>query len=161
MRLSPPLAVGGLLVAAVAGLAVWHRAEPMTVASAPPVPLGGPLVALPWDAVVARRFDSVAVEVPRGWIAGGGPAVAGLAVGDDPEAALTARLSADCARPVVLRWRDQWRGECRSRSGTRVRGAVIRAGGGWAGVEARYPDRLDARLAPRVARMLASLRPAG
>ncbi len=81
-----------------------------------------------------------------------------IAFADHPEAALTMRLSRDCDWPVVLRWRDQWRGECLSRNGTRIRAAVLRETGDWHGLEARYPDWLDGQFAPRVARVLASLR---
>ncbi len=159
MRSSPLLLVGVLLAVAIAGLIGWRVLTP------PPAPLpilviiGDPLVALPWDETVPLGFGAVAVDVPRGWTAGGGPVLVGFSATGRVEAALTARLvAAGCASPVVLRWREQWRGECLSATGTRIRGAVIRAGGRWRGVEARYPDGRDARLAPRVGRMLASLR---
>ena len=160
MRVSPPLTVGGLLVVVVAGLAVWRSPDPVDAALFPSHWSSAPLVALPWHQVAWRSFGAVAAEVPRSWEAGAGPQLRSVGVPRDPDLWLSTALAAECAAPVVLRWRDQWRGECRSSEGTRIRIALTRADGGWAGVAARYPDGRDARLAPPVARMLGSLREA-
>lgn len=146
--------LGGTLIASAAALSLLRPGErPDVVVSS-----GDPLVALPWDDVVERRIGRVVVQVPAQWTLDGEPMMLPLDLPGDAKKALIARLLPDCARPVVLRWRDQWRGECLTRAGVRVRGAVVRVDGGWHGLEARYPDRRDSRLAPRVARMLASLR---
>lgn len=119
-----------------------------------------PLVALPWEATKEHELGRVIIEIPVRWKPGSGPPLAPVVFRSDPESQWTDRLRAECTHPVVLRWREQWRGECLSRSGTRIRGAVIRIDGEWRGVEARYSDSQDARLAPPTARILASLRPA-
>lgn len=143
----------------VVGALMWRTGqEPPVVPRRAPTSSVEPLIALPWDEQVERRVGDLTVLVPTRWAAGGGPSLVPLALSGGAEAALTSRLSADCARPVVLRWREQWRGECLTATGTRIRGAVIREDGVWQGVEARYPDGQDARVAPRVARMLASLK---
>lgn len=148
------IAVLGFLAIVAALRWLWPPASPQGA----PVVTGESLVALPWDRTVGRRFGDVAVDLPSDWTRGGGPTLTVLRIVGKPEAALTERLRRSCANPVVQRWREQWRGECLSRSGERVRGAVIREDGVWQGVESRYPDGRDARLAPRVARMLGSLR---
>ena len=156
MRLTPPLLVGLVLASVVAALVARREAALSQALGAHPVTTE-PLVALPWDRTVGLGLGNVRVRVPVRWQGGTGPALAAVAIDRDPDDALGRRLASECAHPVVLRWRDQWRGECLSRSGTRVRTAVMWVDGGWHGVEARYPDRLDARYAPRVSRMLASL----
>ena len=149
---------------AMAGLILWKDGEP-EVAPAPPA-VGEPLIALPDDLLRTVVTAPVAFELPAQWVASdegwrlpnGQLVLRPLAFSNDPEMAFTTRLKLECAWPVVLHWREQWRGECRSRNGTRIRAAVLRENGEWHGVEARYPDGLDAQLAPRVARVLASLR---
>lgn len=117
-------------------------------------------MAVPWDRRTKRAVGrGVRVVVPDDWSRDVGPELTPIVFSSDAEKAWAERLGTDCAYPVVLRWRDQWRGECLTPRGLRIRGAVIRTGGEWRGVEARYPDAQDATLAPRVARMLASLRP--
>ncbi len=164
MRPSPPLTVLVLLAVAVAGLIAFRPDEPQVAPTLPPG--GDPLIALPFDPLRTVVAAPMAFELPAQWVASdagwrlpnGQLVLRPLAFSDDPELALTTRLKLDCAWPVVLRWREQWRGECRSRRGTRIRAAVLRENGEWHGVEARYPDSLDAQLAPRVSRVLGSLR---
>ena len=159
MRLNPPLLVGAMLMIALGGLILRREAHRAAVADSPPPTLASSeaLVALPWDKQAERRVGGVLVSVPTGWASGGGPELKPLKFAGNPERSLESHLQHTCDHPVVQRWREQWRGECLSNSDVRIRGAVIRAGGGWQGAEARYPDGQDARMAPRVARMLASM----
>lgn len=75
----------------------------------------------------------------------------------DPKAALTTMLRAEeCAAPVVIEWRHQWRGDCLTPLNRRIRIALVKGSTGWAGLRIDYADVNNLGMAPFAKQILDS-----